>query len=288
VNGMITAWPARIERLRARSVAAGRAVLSAVRLPSRNWRALHPHLCVLSYDEILSTVEIRIPIQRGVVGCRLNASKPNHDGGPEDGQGRVRSGRRHPLRPDAAPERSFFNAGRAAGVEVTAAKDSGWSVYNAAGRTIPNPAAPVLQPEAAERSVRRGLFQSLNASLRSLTQRRGSTAQAPRRTPPRPSWRSCTTICWLRRSPRPGRRVHRTNPTAAGFDPLLETHALRSLAGAVFHDMGCAKRRIRRRRFGPDHRDGRPLRRGQNHDGGQTGGDSAVRAGRKCGSVDGG
>ena len=36
----------------------------------------------------------------------------------------------------------FFGTGRAAGVEVTAAKDSGWSVYNAVGRKIPDPAEP--------------------------------------------------------------------------------------------------------------------------------------------------
>jgi len=133
----------------------------------------------------------------------------------------------------------FFNAGRAAGVEVTAAKDSGWSVYNAAGRTIPNPAAPVLQPEAAERSVRRGLFQSLNASLRSLTQRRGSTA------PSAPPDASATELAQLHHHllaqevarDLAGEFIEQIQ-RLPGFDPLLETHALRSLAGAVFHDMG--------------------------------------------------
>ena len=133
----------------------------------------------------------------------------------------------------------FFGTGRAAGVEVTAAKDSGWSVYNAVGRKIPDPAEPARPPEAAERSVRRGLFQSLNASLRSLTQRRGSTA--PSMSPDA----SAAELAQLHHHllaqevarDLAGEFIEQIQ-RLPGFDPLLETHALRSLAAAVFQDMG--------------------------------------------------
>jgi len=46
------------------------------------------------------------------------------------------------LRPDAAPERRLLRCRPCGRSEVTAAKDSGWSVYNAAGRKIPDPAEP--------------------------------------------------------------------------------------------------------------------------------------------------
>jgi flagellar biosynthesis protein FlhF len=71
--------------------------------------------------------------------------------------------------------RGFLGAVRTSGVEVTAAMDTGWPAYTAAGRM----AAPTVPaPALAEPAHRRGLFHSLNASLRSLAGRRGTPAPA--------------------------------------------------------------------------------------------------------------
>jgi flagellar biosynthesis protein FlhF len=133
----------------------------------------------------------------------------------------------------------FFGAGRSAGVEVTAAQDSGGSVYPAAGRTIVDLPERVLPSQAAEPSLRRGWFQSLNAGLRSLALRRGSPAPSVSAEASAPELvrlhhhllaqevareRAGAVIEHIQRLP--------------GFDPLLEPHALRSLAGAVLHDLG--------------------------------------------------
>jgi len=66
--------------------------------------------------------------------------------------------------------RGIFSAGAMSGVEVTAAKDSGSAGYTAAGSYAPIPAPERLAPQTAH--GRRGLFQSLNQSLRSLGTRR--------------------------------------------------------------------------------------------------------------------
>jgi flagellar biosynthesis protein FlhF len=74
--------------------------------------------------------------------------------------------------------RGFFGAVRTSGVEVTAAMDTGWPAYTAAGRM----AAPTVQTPAPAAStgpaLRRGLFHTLNAGLRSLAGRRGTPAPA--------------------------------------------------------------------------------------------------------------
>jgi flagellar biosynthesis protein FlhF len=66
--------------------------------------------------------------------------------------------------------RGIFSAGPVSGVEVTAAKDSGPVAYTAAGSYAPILAPERLAPQTA--NGRRGLFQSLNQSLRSLGARR--------------------------------------------------------------------------------------------------------------------
>ena len=66
--------------------------------------------------------------------------------------------------------RGIFSAGPMSGVEVTAAKDSDAVAYTAAGSYAPIPAPERLAPQTAH--GRRGLFQSLNQSLRSLAVRR--------------------------------------------------------------------------------------------------------------------
>jgi flagellar biosynthesis protein FlhF len=72
--------------------------------------------------------------------------------------------------------RGIFSAGAVSGVEVTAAKDSGPVAYTAGGSYAPVPAPERLAPQSA--CSRRGLFQSLNQSLRSLATRRRPAASA--------------------------------------------------------------------------------------------------------------
>ena len=66
--------------------------------------------------------------------------------------------------------RGIFSAGPMSGVEVTAAKDSDAVAYTAAGSYASIPTPERLAPQTAH--GRRGLFQSLNHSLRSLGARR--------------------------------------------------------------------------------------------------------------------
>ncbi len=66
--------------------------------------------------------------------------------------------------------RGIFSAGPLSGVEVTAAKDSGPVAYTAAGSPAPIPAPERLAPQTAP--GRRGIFHSLNQSLRSFATRR--------------------------------------------------------------------------------------------------------------------
>jgi flagellar biosynthesis protein FlhF len=67
--------------------------------------------------------------------------------------------------------RSLFGTGRAAAVEVTAASDSGGPVFPEAGPIAAYGSAMRTSPAGVERGGRRGLFQSLNAGLKSLAQR---------------------------------------------------------------------------------------------------------------------
>ena len=66
--------------------------------------------------------------------------------------------------------RGIFSAGPMSGVEVTAAKDSDAAAYTAAGSYAPIPAPERFAPQTV--SGRRGLFHSLNQSLRSFGARR--------------------------------------------------------------------------------------------------------------------
>jgi flagellar biosynthesis protein FlhF len=66
--------------------------------------------------------------------------------------------------------RGIFSTGPMSGVEVTAAKDSDAVAYTAAGSYAPSPAPERLAPQTV--SGRRGLFHSLNQSLRSFGARR--------------------------------------------------------------------------------------------------------------------
>jgi flagellar biosynthesis protein FlhF len=75
--------------------------------------------------------------------------------------------------------RGFFGGPRASVVEVTAAMDSGWPAYTAVGRMAAQPVYTPALPEAAAPVGRRGLFHSLNASLRSFAGRRMAPASGP-------------------------------------------------------------------------------------------------------------
>ena len=72
--------------------------------------------------------------------------------------------------------RGIFSAGPMPGVEVTAAKDSDGVAYTAAGSYAPVPTLERLAPQTAH--GRRGLFHSLNQSLRSLAARHRSAESA--------------------------------------------------------------------------------------------------------------
>jgi flagellar biosynthesis protein FlhF len=137
------------------------------------------------------------------------------------------------------PSGGLFGAGRAAGVEVTAAMDSGWPFCTAAGGITADRPAPPRPPEAAEPSVRRGLFQSLNAGLRSLTQRRGSTSPSvpPEASPSELAQLHHHLLAQEVARDLAGELIEQIR-RLPGFDPLLEPHALRSLVAAVFQDLG--------------------------------------------------
>jgi len=81
--------------------------------------------------------------------------------------------------------RSLFGVGRSAAVEVTAASDSAGPLFPGTGSIASDGSALRTPPADAERTGRRGLFQSLNAGLRSLAQRPARTE--PGRSPTRPA-----------------------------------------------------------------------------------------------------
>jgi flagellar biosynthesis protein FlhF len=75
--------------------------------------------------------------------------------------------------------RGFLGAALRSGVEVTAAMDSGWPAYTATGRMAAERVIPPAAPAAEGAAARRGLFHSLNESLRSFTGRRAAPAPRP-------------------------------------------------------------------------------------------------------------
>lgn len=134
--------------------------------------------------------------------------------------------------------RGLFGIGRSAGVEVTAANDSGGSAFSATGSMVAGrPAASGASPAAL--AARRGLFQSLNDSLRSLTHRQRPVAADPAPAGP-PSELAVLYRHLL------AQEVERELASelieqiqaAPGFDPLLGFDALVPLALRVLHDIG--------------------------------------------------
>jgi flagellar biosynthesis protein FlhF len=133
--------------------------------------------------------------------------------------------------------RGIFSAGPMSGVEVTAAKDSGSVAYTAAGSYAPLPAPERLAPQTAH--GRRGLFQSLNQSLRSFGARRRPAESASADAGAAPELaelyqhllsqeleRELATdlVDHLKRLP--------------GYDRRFGTERLRPLLAGILHDMG--------------------------------------------------
>jgi flagellar biosynthesis protein FlhF len=133
--------------------------------------------------------------------------------------------------------RGIFSAGPMSGVEVTAAKDSGSVAYTAAGSYAPLPAPERLAPQTAH--GRRGLFQSLNQSLRSFGARRRLAESARSDAGAAPELaelyqhllaqeleRELATdlVDHLKRLP--------------GYDRRFGTERLRPLLAGILHDMG--------------------------------------------------
>ncbi len=134
--------------------------------------------------------------------------------------------------------RGLFGIGRTAGVEVTAANDSGGSAYPGIGSMVADRPAPG-GTSAAVLAARRGLFKSLNDSLRSLTHRR-SPAAVDRAAPPPPAELAQVYHHLLAHDVErelAGDLIEQIQGVP-GFDPLLGSEGLQSHALRVLHDMG--------------------------------------------------
>ena len=138
--------------------------------------------------------------------------------------------------------RGFFGATRVSGVEVTAAKDSGWPSYTAAGL----PATQRVHVEAPaglpESSGRRGLFHSLNESLRSLAGRRGAQVPADTQAGQPPELAELHQR-FLSQEVQPDIAAELVEhiKRLPGYDPLLGVRHLRPQATTVLQDMGLRK-----------------------------------------------
>jgi len=138
--------------------------------------------------------------------------------------------------------RGLFGVGRAAAVEVTAASDSGGTTYPMGAPIAPDRPVMITAPGGTERAARRGLLQSLNAGLRSLTHRQ-SPAEAERLS--------------LRATPELAQLYHHLLAQDVerelagdlieqlqrfpGFDPTLEAKGLQSAALKILQDMGIGR-----------------------------------------------
>ena len=135
--------------------------------------------------------------------------------------------------------RGLFGAARVSGVEVTAAKDTGWPAYTAAGRPATQRVHAEALPEAEEPAGRRGLFHSLNESLRSLAGRRSAPVPPDGRGGPSPELAELHQH-FLSQEVQPDIAAELIEhiKRLPGYDPLLGVRHLRHHAGAVLQDMG--------------------------------------------------
>ena len=132
--------------------------------------------------------------------------------------------------------RGFFGAVRTSGVEVTAAMDTGWPAYTAAGRMAAPTVSTPTPAEAAGPAARRGLFHSLNASLRSLAGRRGAPAPAAVPAVELAELHHHFLSQEVQRDVAADLVEHIKR--LPGYDPLLGPDRLRSLAVPALQDMG--------------------------------------------------
>ncbi len=133
--------------------------------------------------------------------------------------------------------RGIFSAGSVSHVEVTAAKDSGPVGYTAAGSIASIPAPGELAPQTGH--GRRGLFHSLNQSLRSLATRRRpaeSTASDAGAAPELAELYQHLLAQGLERELASDLIDHLKR--LPGYDRRLGTERLRPLLAGIFQDMG--------------------------------------------------
>jgi flagellar biosynthesis protein FlhF len=135
--------------------------------------------------------------------------------------------------------RGFWGGVRAAGVELTAAIDCEWPGNRADRRWVPPRVAPPAASPAETPTVRRGILNSLNASLRSIAGRRSRPAA-----PDGPAARS-TDLAELHRhwtsqeiAPDIAMEFSEHLQCLPGYDPLAGLDRLRPLAETALHDMG--------------------------------------------------
>jgi flagellar biosynthesis protein FlhF len=138
--------------------------------------------------------------------------------------------------------RGLFGVGGAAAVEVTAASDSGGTAYPLGAPVAADRPVMTAAPGAPARAARRGLLQSLNAGLRSLTHRPSPVETEP---------------ASLRATPALTRLYHHLLAQDVerelagdlieqlqrfpGFDPTLEVNGLQSAAVKILQDMGIGR-----------------------------------------------
>jgi flagellar biosynthesis protein FlhF len=136
----------------------------------------------------------------------------------------------------------IFGVGRAAAVEVTAASDSGGAAYPAAGPLESQRPVPSPPSGAPERGARRGLLQSLNAGLRSLTHRQHPVE------PERLSLRAAPELTRLFHHllaqdverDLAGELIEQLQ-RFPGFDPTLEASGLQPAAEKILQDLGIGR-----------------------------------------------
>jgi flagellar biosynthesis protein FlhF len=135
--------------------------------------------------------------------------------------------------------RGFFGAARISGVEVTAAKDSGWPAYTAAGRLDAQRIHAPALPEASGSAVRRGLFHSLNESLRSFAGRRGASEPAHDLAAPSAELAELHHHLLSQEVQRDiAADLVEHIKRLPGYDPALGLDRLRAHAGTLLQDMG--------------------------------------------------
>jgi flagellar biosynthesis protein FlhF len=135
--------------------------------------------------------------------------------------------------------RGLFAAGRTAAVEVTAAKDTGWAAYTAAGLPEAMRSQPEVGNEPAAPSGGHGLLRSLNRGLRSLAGRRPASAAEV------PGVHGCAGLVELHHHLL-AQEVERELAAdiieqikrQPGYDPLLGPRRLQAHLSAIFQDMG--------------------------------------------------